>query len=48
VGEGDWAKLPEKIARIDNCQRMRIENLLRKRIGLNEINFGDLWQSCQF
>jgi len=27
---------------------VKIENLLRKRIWLSEINFGDLRQSCQF
>jgi hypothetical protein len=48
VGEGDCARQLKTIARIANCQRLRIENLWGKRIWLNEINFGDFWQSWQF
>jgi hypothetical protein len=35
------------IARSDNCQRLKIENLLRQTSLADEINFGDFWQSCQ-
>src|SRR5262245_4728393 len=36
------------IAKIDNCQRLKIENLLSKQSRLEQINFGDLWQGWQF
>jgi hypothetical protein len=49
VGVGGWARLQKAIARIDPTlgdQTLKTENLLRKRVWLNEINFGDfdnLW-----
>jgi hypothetical protein len=57
VGVGGWAKLQKAIARIDPTpgdQTLKTENLLRKRVWLNEINFGDFgnlglfWQSTAF
>jgi hypothetical protein len=48
VGDGDCARRLKAIARIDNCQTLKIEDLSRQRIWLSEINFGDLRQSRQF